>query len=100
MAQSKFEQYLEILNNKRPHRAGSNSTPSASEITAAAKAPEQALQDELGSPLRTKQYLKSTLAGDSPGHQTSHFREHEVEQASAKNQVLDFSQAELPFSNF
>ena len=54
MAQSKFEQYLEILNNKQPRKSFQASTPSAAATAAAAKAPESDLKDEEGSPLRTK----------------------------------------------
>ena len=48
---SKFEQYLEILNNKQPKRGGSS----------------VGMQGEsANSPLRTKQYLLKTLNGETP----------------------------------
>ena len=69
---SKFEQYLEILNNKQSSRRVGDPT-------------------EEGSPLRTKQYMK-TLNGETPSLNTSPIKQGE-EQPSAK-EILDYDLTE------
>lgn len=73
---------MEILNSKQPKRVGT---------TQAIVAPEE------GSPLRTQQYLKTTLGGESPSLNNS-LEADDRKKTTVK--VYDFSSAELPFSNF
>ena len=106
MAQSKFEQYLDILNNKQPRKVTSGQPTSATATSAGLNSLQH---DEEPSPLRTKHYLKTTLGGESPGHRSSQLpdamdeadADEEESKGEPKNKVIiDFSQAELPFSNF